>query len=162
MENGQESSRDFAQSSGESEYCAIGSGAADALYAKAVMTEIGLEVQAVVLSDSSSGRGFAKRQGFSARTRHVKCVCVCVCVCFRGRWMRSSRMKMMTAKQRRKKTANTTKQFQIFSCGHSAPVLDEASARNTTAEQQEETKQKTQQSSFTVRSGSVGVPAGKA
>ena len=78
MENGQESSRDFAQSSGESEYCAIGSGAADALYAKAVMTEIGLEVQAVVLSDSSSGRGFAKRQGFSARTRHVKCVCVCV------------------------------------------------------------------------------------
>ena len=81
MENGQESSRDFAQSSGESEYGAIGSGAADALYAKAVMTEIGLEVQAVVLSDSSSGRGFAKRQGFSARTRHVKCVCMCVRVC---------------------------------------------------------------------------------
>ena len=39
----------------------------------------------------------------------------CVCVCVRGRWMRSSRMKMMTAKQRRNKTANTTKQFQICS-----------------------------------------------
>ena len=40
---------------------------------------------------------------------------VCVCVCDQGRWMRSSRMKMMTAKQRRNKTANTTKQCQICS-----------------------------------------------
>ena len=43
-----------------------------------------------------------------------------------------------------------------------SPVVDEASATNTTAEQQEETTQKTKQSSFTVCSGSVGVPARKA
>lgn len=61
----------IAQSSGEAEYYAIGSGSADALYAKAVLGEMGMVVQPVVLSDSSAGRGFAKRQGFSARTRHV-------------------------------------------------------------------------------------------
>ena len=61
----------IAQSSGESEYYAIGSGAADALYAKNVLAEMGMTVQPVVHSDSSAGRGFAQRQGFSARTRHV-------------------------------------------------------------------------------------------
>ena len=55
------------------------------------------------------------RGGRRAGTACAKRICRSVCVCVRGRWMRSSRMKMMTAKQRRNKTANTTKQFHICS-----------------------------------------------
>ena len=59
------------------------------------------------------------RGGRRAGTACAKRICrsVCVCVCVRGRWICSSRMKMMTAKQREetKQQTRTTKQFQICS-----------------------------------------------
>ena len=67
------------------------------------------------------------RGGRRAGTACAKRPCTSVCVCVRGRWICSSRMKMMTAKQRRSKAASTSKQFQNCS--------DSAVSRNSPGEE---------------------------
>ena len=55
-----------AQSSGESEFYALGAGCADGLYVKAMQVKINLRC------DAKAARTLAQRQGLSKRTRHVK------------------------------------------------------------------------------------------
>ena len=60
-----------AQSSGESEFCAIGAGCADGLYAHGIMRELGINLSARLRSDASAAQAAALRQGLTRRMRHV-------------------------------------------------------------------------------------------
>ncbi|CAK0862523.1 unnamed protein product, partial [Prorocentrum cordatum] len=60
-----------ALSSGESEFYAIGSGAARGLQAKHFLGEVGVTVRLVVASDSAAGRGICQRHGVG-KVRHLE------------------------------------------------------------------------------------------
>ena len=61
-----------AQSSGESEFYALGAGCADGLYVKAILDNLGMQVKINLRCDAKAARALAQRQGLSKRTRHVK------------------------------------------------------------------------------------------
>jgi hypothetical protein len=62
----------IAQSSGEAEYYAIGSGAADSIYVRTLMMSIGLTATIHLFSDASTGRSTAMRKGLSKKMRHLE------------------------------------------------------------------------------------------
>ena len=61
-----------AQSSGESEFYALGAGCADGLYVKAILSDLGMRAKINLRCDDKATRALAQRQGLSKRTRHVK------------------------------------------------------------------------------------------
>ena len=61
-----------AQSSGESEFYALGAGCADGLYVKAILDDLGMHAKINLRCDANAARALAQRQGLSKRTRHVK------------------------------------------------------------------------------------------
>ena len=61
-----------AQSSGESEFYALGAGCADGLYVKAMLNDLGMQAKTNLRCDAKAARALAQRQGLSKRTRHVK------------------------------------------------------------------------------------------
>ena len=61
-----------AQSSGESEFYAMGAGCCDGLYAKALLAEFGLKSTIKLKCDATAGKAIAQRMGLSKKTRHVK------------------------------------------------------------------------------------------
>ena len=60
-----------AQSSGESEFYAMGAGCCDGMYAKVLLKEFGLESYIQLKCDATAGKAIAQRMGLSKRTRHV-------------------------------------------------------------------------------------------
>ncbi len=61
----------IAQSSGEAEYYAIGTGAADSIYLKSLLQQLHLTSTIRLFSDASTGRTTAMRRGLSKRLRHM-------------------------------------------------------------------------------------------
>ena len=61
-----------AQSSGESEFYALGAGCADGLYVKAILDDLGMQAKINLRCDAKAARALAQRQGLSKRARHVK------------------------------------------------------------------------------------------
>ena len=61
-----------AQSSGESEFYALGAGCADGLYGKAMLNDLGMRAKINLRRDIKEARALAQRQSLSKRTRHVK------------------------------------------------------------------------------------------
>ena len=61
-----------AQSSGESEFCALGAGCTDGLYVKAILNDLGMRAKINLRCDAKAARALAQRQSLSKRTRHVK------------------------------------------------------------------------------------------
>ena len=61
-----------AQSSGEAEFYALGSGASDSLYCQSLLASVGINASIKLASDASAGRGMASRRGLSKRTRHIE------------------------------------------------------------------------------------------
>ena len=61
-----------AQSSGESEFFALGAGCADGLYVKTILDDLGMQAKINLRCDAKTARALAQRQGLSKRTRHVK------------------------------------------------------------------------------------------
>ena len=59
-----------AQSSGESEFYALGAGCADGPYVKAILDDLGMQAKINLRCDAKAAR--AQRQGLSKRTRHVR------------------------------------------------------------------------------------------
>ena len=57
-----------AQSSGESEFYALGAGCADGLYVKAILNDLGLRPKINLRCDAKAARALAQRQGLSKRT----------------------------------------------------------------------------------------------
>ena len=60
-----------AQSSGESEFHALGARSADGLYVKAILDDLGMRAKNL-RCDAKAARALAQRNGLSLRTRHVK------------------------------------------------------------------------------------------
>ena len=58
-----------AQSSGESEFHALGAGCADGWYMKAILDDLGMQVKINLRCDAKAARALAQRQGLSKRTR---------------------------------------------------------------------------------------------
>ena len=67
-----------AQSSGESEFHALGAGCADGLYVKAILDDLGMQAKTNLRCDAKAARALGQRQGLSKRTRHVKVKCLYV------------------------------------------------------------------------------------
>ena len=67
-----------AQSSGESEFYALGAGCADGLYVTANLDDLGLQAKIILRCDAKGARALAQRQGLSNRTRHAKVKYLCV------------------------------------------------------------------------------------
>ena len=61
-----------AQSSGESEFYALGAGCADGLYVKAILDDLGMQAKINLRCDAKAARALAQKQGLSMRTRRVK------------------------------------------------------------------------------------------
>lgn len=61
----------YAQSSGGSEFYALGAGCADGLYAQSILNDMGISLNVAVFSDASSAIAQANRQGLSNKLRHV-------------------------------------------------------------------------------------------
>ena len=61
-----------AQSSGESEFYALGAGGADGLYVTANLDDLGVQAKINLRCDAKAARALAQRQGLSKRTGHVK------------------------------------------------------------------------------------------
>ena len=61
-----------AQSSGESDFYALGAGCADGLDVKAILNDLGMQAKINLRCDAKAVRALAHRQGLSKRTRHVK------------------------------------------------------------------------------------------
>ena len=61
-----------AQSTGESEFYALGARCTDGLYVKAVLDELGMQAKINLRCDSKAARALAQRQGLFKRARHVK------------------------------------------------------------------------------------------
>ena len=61
-----------AQSSGEREFYALGAGCADEMYARAILSDLGMRAKINLRCDAKAARALAQRQGLSKRTRHVK------------------------------------------------------------------------------------------
>ena len=61
-----------AQSSGESEFYALGARCADGLYVKAILDDLGMRAKINLRCDAKAARALAQRQGLSKRTRHVQ------------------------------------------------------------------------------------------
>ena len=61
-----------AQSSGESEFYALGAGCADGMYSRAILSDLGMRAKINLRCDAKAARALAQRQGLSKRTRHVK------------------------------------------------------------------------------------------
>ena len=61
-----------AQSSGESEFYALGAGCADGMYVRAILSDLGMRAKINLRCDAKAARALAQRQGLSKRTRHVK------------------------------------------------------------------------------------------
>ena len=61
-----------AQSSGESEFYALGAGCADGLYVTANLDDLGVQAKINLRCDAKAARALAQRQPLSKRTRHVK------------------------------------------------------------------------------------------
>ena len=61
-----------AQSSGESEFYALGARSADGLHVKAILDDLGTRTKSNLRFDAKAARALAKRQGVSKRTRHAK------------------------------------------------------------------------------------------
>ena len=62
----------YAQSSGESEFYALGAGCTEGLYVKAILNDHGMQAKINRRCDAKAARALAQRQGLSKRTRHVK------------------------------------------------------------------------------------------
>ena len=67
-----------AQSSGESEFYALGAGCADGLYVRAILSDLGMRSKINLRCDAKAARALAQRQGLSKRTRHMKVKCLYV------------------------------------------------------------------------------------
>ena len=61
-----------AQSSGESEFYALGAGCADGPCVKAILNDLGMRAKVNLKCDAKAARALAQGQGLSKRTRHVK------------------------------------------------------------------------------------------
>ena len=61
-----------AQSSGESEFNALGAGCADGLYVNANLNVLSMRAKINLRCDAKVARALAQRQGLSKRARHVK------------------------------------------------------------------------------------------
>ena len=61
-----------AQSSGESEFYALGAGCADGLHVTAILDDLGMRAKINLRCDANAARALAQRQGVSKSTRHVK------------------------------------------------------------------------------------------
>ena len=61
-----------AQSSGESEFYALGAGCADGMYVRVILSDLGMRAKINLRCDAKAARALAQRQGLSKRTRHVK------------------------------------------------------------------------------------------
>lgn len=60
------------QSSGKSEFYAMGVSCADGLYTQAIMRYLGVELQVTIRSDASAASSFSMRRGFSNNMRYVE------------------------------------------------------------------------------------------
>ena len=60
-----------AQSSGESEFHALGAGCIDGLYVEAFLNDHGMRAKISLRCNAKAPRALAQRQGLSKRTRHV-------------------------------------------------------------------------------------------
>ena len=56
----------------ESEFYALGAGCADGMYARAILSDLGMRAKINLKCDAKAARALAQRQGLSKRTRHVK------------------------------------------------------------------------------------------
>jgi hypothetical protein len=68
----------IAQSTGEAEYYGMGTGSADAIYVKTLLTEIGVDAEIRLLNDASAACGMANRAGLSKKLRHMHVKCLYV------------------------------------------------------------------------------------
>ena len=62
----------LAQSSGESEFYALGAGPADGWHVRAVPSDLGLQANINLMCAAKAGRASEQRQGLSERIRHLK------------------------------------------------------------------------------------------
>ncbi|CAE8686093.1 unnamed protein product [Polarella glacialis] len=56
----------------------MGTGSADAIYVKTLLTEIGVDAEIRLLNDASAARGMANRAGLSKKLRHMHVKCLYV------------------------------------------------------------------------------------
>ena len=87
-----------AQSSGESEFHALGAGHADGLYVKAILHDLGMQPKTNLRCDVRATRALAQRQGLSKRTRHVKVKYLYVQDLVKSREIAVSRVATMTTR----------------------------------------------------------------
>ena len=87
-----------AQSSGESEFHALGAGRADGLYMKAILDDLGMQAKINLRCDAKAARALAQRQGLSERTRHVKVTYLYVQDLVKAREIEVSRVATMTTR----------------------------------------------------------------